>query len=187
MCGGNAARLVITRLTSIHHNFDGVEFYLSDERCVEPGDPDRNDQLLIDLLVSTDVIKRDAIHSIPSEHGPHRGAMEYASMIRDIPQFDVAFLGMGEDGHVASIFPNHSSMNMQQQVIPIIDAPKIPAARISMSISTLRTARHRLVAAFGGEKSAVIARIHGGWDPPAVQVEPTRWYLDRAAIRDIRG
>jgi 6-phosphogluconolactonase len=72
-------------------------------------------------------------------------------------------------------------------VVAVLDAPKPPATRVSLSIPTMRRASHRLVAAFGAEKQAVIRRIRGGWESPAVQVRPTRWYLDRAAAEDIRG
>ena len=185
ICGGNAARHVLTRLVNLRANFDSVEFYLADERCVGTESPERNDHLLIELLVESRRMERSAIHSIPAEHGPHEGAARYASTIDAFPHFDVVFLSIGEDGHVASLFPNHSSVESTTTTVAVDDSPRPPAERVSLSINTLRASTHRLVAAFGEEKSAVIARIHSGWDPPAVQVHPTRWYLDRAAVRDL--
>jgi 6-phosphogluconolactonase len=185
ICGGNAARYVLSRLVDLRAHFDGVEFYLADERCVGPESIERNDHLLIELLVESHRMERSAIYSIPAEYGPHEGAARYAEMINALPRFDAAFLSVGDDGHVASIFPNHSSIESTTTTVAVDDSPRPPAERVSLSINTLRASTHRLVAAFGEEKSAVIARIHGGWDPPAVQVHPTRWYLDRAAVRDL--
>lgn len=185
ICGGNAARHVLTRLVDLRAHFDGVEFYLADERCVGTESIERNDHLLIELLVESHRVERSAIYSIPAEYGPHEGAARYAEMINSLPRFDAVFLSVGDDGHVASIFPNHLSIDSTTTTVAVDDSPRPPAERVSLSINTLRASTHRLVAAFGKEKSAVIARIHSGWDPPAVQVHPTRWYLDRAAVRDL--
>lgn len=181
-CGGNAARLVLLYLTAIRNTFDGVEFYLVDERCVAPDDPLRNDGLLIESLDG-----RVRIHSIPAERGPVEGASAYATTLAGLPKLDIVFLSIGADGHVASLFPDHPSAASLDTVVAVTDAPKPPATRVSLSIPTMRNATHRIVAAFGGEKAGVIARIHDGWASPAVQVQPTRWYLDRAAISEIRG
>ena len=187
VCGGNAARLVITQLTTIRSDFERVEFFLADERCVPVHDARRNDHLLIELLVAPSFVHRASIHSIPAELGPFEGAQQYATLIGKDPQFDVVFLSVGDDGHIASVFPDHSSSNVNNATVAVTDAPREPAERVSLSITAMRGATHRLVAAFGAQKSTVIARIHAGWDPPAVQVQPTRWYLDRAAAQDICG
>jgi len=186
-CGGNAARLVLTQLTTVHHDFAGVDFYLADERCLPPGHLERNDELLIELLVNTNRLERSAVHSIPAELGPHEGATRYARIVQTFPHLDVVFLSIGEDGHVASIFPGHPSAESHETTVAVVDAPKPPFERVSLSVDTIRKSTHRLITAFGEEKSLVISRIHGGWDPPAVQVQPTRWYLDRAAIQGFRG
>ena len=181
-CGGNAARLVLGHLTNIRTTFDGVEFFLVDERCVAPGDPMRNDAMLIESLDG-----RAPVHSIPAERGPHDGAAAYAATLGGLPHLDIVFLSIGDDGHVGSIFPSHSSCASLDTVVAVTDAPKPPATRVSLSIPTMRDASNRIVAAFGAEKARGIARIHAGWEPPAVQVQPTRWYLDRAATSEIRG
>lgn len=181
-CGGNAARLVLFDLTTIRNTFDGVEFYLVDERCVAPDDPLRNDKVLIELLDG-----RARIHSIPAEQGPITGASAFAAILGGLPKLDIVFLSIGADGHIASLFPDHPSAESLETVVPVTDAPKSPASRVSLSIPTMRNATHRIVAAFGPEKASVIARIHNGWASPAVQVQPTRWYLDRAATSEIRG
>ena len=181
-CGGTAARLVLRRLAEIRETFEGVEVYLVDERCVATDDPLRNDAMLLESLSG-----RARVHSIPAERGPLDGASTYASSIERLPTFDMVFLSIGDDGHVGSIFPDHPSAASLDSVVAVTDAPKPPATRVSLSIPTMSIATHRIVAAFGTEKAGVIARIHGGWAPPAVQVQPTRWYLDRAATREIRG
>lgn len=185
MCGGKAARHLLTRLAELRSHFDGVELYLADERCVGTESVDRNDRLLREVFVESRRIERSAIYSIPAEYGPQEGAARYASIIDALPKLDAVFLSVGDDGHVASIFPDHSSAEATTTTVAVDDSPRPPAKRVSLSINTLRASTHRLVAAFGKEKSAVIARIHSGWDPPAVQVHPTRWYLDRAAVHDL--
>lgn len=186
-CGGTAARLVIKRLTELHSNFEGVEFYLTDERCVAVGDPDRNDQLLIELLVDTGLVSGDAIHSIPAELGAVSGASKYTTIVSSFTKFDAIFLSIGDDGHVASIFPHHPTVDAKGVAIAVQNAPKSPSERVSLTLDTMRAASHRFVMGIGEKKSNALARIHSGWDPPAVRVEPTRWYLDRAALHDIRG
>lgn len=181
-CGGNAARLVLEHLTRMRSDFTGVEFYLADERCVETDSPERNDIVLRRFLDG-----RAPVRSIPAELGPHDGAKAYASALNEFPRFDVLFLSIGDDGHVASIFPDHPSNSDADRVVAVLDAPKHPPTRVSLSIPTMRNATHRFVAAFGAEKSAVASRIHAGWAPPAVQVQPTRWYLDRAAAGNSGG
>lgn len=186
-CSGTAARLVIKRLTELRKDFVGVEFYLADERCVAVGDPDRNDQLLIELLVDTGLVSRDAIHSIPAELGAVSAASTYATIVGSFTRFDAIFLSIGDDGHVASIFPQHPSVDATGVAIAVQNAPKPPSERVSLSLDTIRAASHRFVMGIGEAKSDALARIRSGWDPPAVRVEPTRWYLDRAALHDIRG
>jgi 6-phosphogluconolactonase len=181
-CGGNAADLVLRHLTAVRSNFDGVEFFLVDERCVGAGQPERNDNLLHRYLSG-----RAVVRSIPAELGPHEGAAAYVPIIESSAHLDIVFLSIGDDGHVASIFPDHPAATSSDAVVAVLDAPKPPTTRISLSIPTMRRAPHRLVAAFGAEKRAVVDSIYGGWDSPAVQVRPTRWYLDRAAAEDIRG
>lgn len=181
-CGGNAARNVLVRLAEFRDSFDGVDFYLVDERCVATDDPLRNDAVLFEHLDG-----RARIHSIPAERGPVLGASDYATTIAGLPKLDIVFLSMGPDGHVASIFPDHPSSASLDTVVAVTNAPKSPASRVSLSIPTMRNAMHRIVAALGAEKAGAIARIHDGWAPPSVQVLPTRWYLDRAAMSEIRG
>lgn len=181
-CGGSAARLVLVDLTATRNTFDDVEFYLVDERCVAPDDPQRNDGMLLESLNG-----RARIHSIPAERGPVEGASTYATTLAGLPTLDIIFLSVGADGHVASLFPDHPSVASLDTVVAVTDAPKPPPTRVSLTIPTMRNATHRIVAALGAEKADVIARIHDGWAPPAVQVQPTRWYLDRAAMSEIRG
>jgi 6-phosphogluconolactonase len=181
-CGGNAARLVLDHLTTLRSDFTGVEFYLADERCVETDSPQRNDNMLLRCLNG-----RAPVRSIPAELGPQEGAKAYASLLNGFTRFDVLFLSIGDDGHVASIFPDHPSATSSDTVVAVLDAPKSPPTRISLSIPTMLSTTYRYVAAFGSEKHGAVTRIHAGWTPPAVQVQPTRWYLDRAAAGNVRG
>jgi 6-phosphogluconolactonase len=98
---------------------------------------------------------------------------------------DVCLLGMGEDGHVASLFPNHAGLDETRRVFAVYDSPKPPQRRLTLSLGEISTARMIVVLALGAEKAAIAAQAWRGPDrglpvsllPP----ERTHWYLDAAA------
>jgi 6-phosphogluconolactonase len=178
-----------------------VDFWWGDERFVPGGDPERNSrQARVDLLDRLPV-NSARVHEMAASDGEHcdvaSAASAYAHDLRRSmeprgpgePWFDVLMLGIGPDGHCASLFPGRPEIRATANVVGVTDAPKPPPMRISLSLGTLRRAAHVLFVASGEEKAAAVAASVRGNDvdvTPAAGprgLESTTWYVDEAAAR----
>jgi 6-phosphogluconolactonase len=105
----------------------------------------------------------------------------YRNTIGEIQAFDIAFLGMGEDGHTASLFPGNQALHDEHSVVAVRQSPKPPDERVSMGISTLKKARCRIVLASGEDKQAVIAQVRAGDELPVNLIGDIEWFIDKDA------
>lgn len=121
-------------------------------------------------------------HPMAAELGAEQGALLYRATLASIDQFDIAFLGMGEDGHTASLFPGNEALQARSAVVAVHQSPKPPADRISMSMATLQRARTRMVLAAGDSKAAIMARVRADEPLPVNQVGDIHWFVDEAAL-----
>ncbi|MHB1128778.1 MAG: 6-phosphogluconolactonase [Ilumatobacteraceae bacterium] len=176
--GGSAIHHTLERLATCDVPWSSVRLYMADERCVPRDDKGRNDAMVFNILVQPVQIKLEHFFQIPAELGPHLGAKSYAQTLSSIDHFDIALLGVGPDGHIASLFPNHPSIENKERVIAVQNSPKFPPNRVSVGLTMLRDATHRIVVVTGGEKSNLIARLEEGEKPPVALVNPTKWFLD---------
>jgi 6-phosphogluconolactonase len=106
----------------------------------------------------------------------------------DYPSFDIVLLGMGPDGHVASLFPGSKAIEFGKWVVAEPDSPKPPQQRISLSYEALSSAKQVWFLVSGEDKAEAVSRVFDGEDLPATKVsgkEQTRWYLDLAAAAGI--
>lgn len=178
-------------------DWSGVHLWWGDERFLPDGDPDRNETqarfALLDAL--GDALPAANVHPMagPDRAGdPEASAAAYADELASFappgavaPAFDVLLLGMGPDGHVASLFPAHPGMAASGVTIGVHGSPKPPPLRVSLTFETIRAARQVWVVAAGAEKAESVARGLAG-DPgtPAALVHGTHrtlWLLDAAA------
>jgi 6-phosphogluconolactonase len=155
---------------------------MADERCVPRDDKGRNDAMINEVLVQPTKIKSEYFNQIPAELGPHQGAQSYQRALSNIDHFDLALLGVGPDGHIASLFPNHPSIENCERVIAVENSPKFPPNRVSVGLTMLRGSTHRIVVVAGGDKNDLIARIQRGQKPPVALVNPTKWFLESQMI-----
>lgn len=176
--GGSAIHHTLKCLATCDVPWSSVRLYMADERCVPRDDQNRNDAMIYNVLVEPVQIKSEHFFQIPAELGPHHGAQSYAQILSNIDHFDVALLGVGPDGHIASLFPHHPSIENKKRVIAVENSPKFPPNRVSVGLTMLRGATHRIVVVTGGEKSNLIARLQQGEKPPVALVNPTKWFLD---------
>lgn len=180
--GGNTPAKCLAYLSNKSLHWDKVHWYLGDERCYPKGHAERNDVMLEHNLWSR--ISKTNIHTIFAERGAADAAADYRKVISSIENFDLVFLGMGEDGHTASLFPGNEALHDTRSVIPVYNAPKAPAERVSLSMETLSKAQCRLVLASGIEKSAVLAQISSGKALPINSLGDCHWFVDAAAVSE---
>jgi 6-phosphogluconolactonase len=112
----------------------------------------------------------DQVHWIPAESGPVQGADSYEKVVREAIPFDLVLLGMGEDGHTASLFPGHKQ-DPDRLVVSVTGAPKPPPERISLSHSGLANSLNMLVLVTGSGKRSAVARWREGESLPVAYLE----------------
>jgi 6-phosphogluconolactonase len=131
-----------------------VEVFLADERALPPGDPERNDRLVLDSLVAPLGDHAPRIHPMAAESADlEAAAARYAALL--VEPLDLVVLGMGEDGHVASLFPGSPLLaEHERRVVVVRDSPKPPPCRLTLTPRTLAEARAVLVLVTGRAKHA---------------------------------
>jgi 6-phosphogluconolactonase len=173
--------------------WDLVELYWADERAVGPDDELSNyrsaREALLDRLpdLSGDHVHRMMADTTDLTHG----ALHYENVIRatvpagpdGIPVFDLVWLGMGEDGHTASLCPNDVSLSVTDRLVVATWPAGYDTARLTLTYPVLNAAREVLFVVTGAEKAATVAAVRAGADLPAAQVRAARttWLLDAAA------
>ena len=169
-----------------------LELWWGDERFLPTDDPERNAGPTLALLARHFQLDPARTHPMPSADGvidADASAATYAKELGDT-HFDLCLLGIGPDGHVASIFPGHPSGEATTQpVIGVSEAPKPPGERISLTVATLSKSDRVWFLAAGEEKADATARaLAGDTSLPAARVSgrlQTLWLVDRAAASDV--
>ncbi|WP_300079969.1 6-phosphogluconolactonase [Propioniciclava sp.] len=169
-----------------------LELWWGDERFVPTEDPDRNAGHTLAILAGKLPLTSAQTHPMSAKDGFADATAVAASYAKELENvtFDICLLGMGTDGHVASIFPNHPSFEATSHaVVGVTDSPKPPSERISLTIQALNTSRQIWFLVGGADKADAVRRSVGG-DPtvPAGVVrgrERTLWLLDRSAASDL--
>lgn len=155
-----------------------VSILFGDERCVAPLDPESNYAMAKGSLL--DRVNPATVYRIPGELGPDQGAEEYAKVVAAAAPFDVVLLGVGEDGHVNSLFPGHPALRSTALTLGIHDSPKPPPERVTMTFEAIRDARRILIIATGAGKAEAVAAARRG-ETPSGMIANARWLIDRAA------
>ena len=169
-----------------------VELWFGDERCVGECDCERNDAAAREALLLHVPIPPENVHPVPSL-APD-GAERYERLLRDrlaaqapaVPVLDLVLLGLGEDGHTASLFPGHPAVfEARRLVVRVDDAPKPPPSRVTFTLPLLNAARAVAFVVSGGQKREALARVLSGDRAlPAACVDPPvgerLFFLDRA-------
>ncbi len=181
--GGSTPAHCLSLLAQKALPWSSIHWYPGDERCYPVGHAERNDTMLLEKLFSgRETI--DNLHPIPAEEGPERGAERYRSTLADTlgnAGFDLVVLGMGEDGHTASLFPGNVALDDERSVVPVFGAPKPPLERISISLKMLEQANRRVVITTGESKREALMQVRQGSPLPVARVSPDYWFIDQAA------
>jgi 6-phosphogluconolactonase len=161
-----------------------VSVFFGDERAVPPDHPDSNYLMVHLALLSRVPVPAGNVHRMEAERlDREAAAREYERSLP--PRLDVLLLGMGPDGHTASLFPGSAALDERHRlVVPVLGA-KPPAERLTITPPVIEAARKVAVIATGEDKALVVARaIEGPFAPKSVPVQLARrgcWFLDRAA------
>lgn len=179
-----------------------VEFYWGDERFLPPGDPERNETQARAALLDHVRVDPDKVFPMGADTGSGPGgadaaAEEYAALLArasrpedhgPVPSFDIVLLGMGPEGHTASVFPHSPAVyETERAVVAVHGCPKPPPTRVSLTLPSIRRAAEVWIIATGEGKAAAVAMALGGAGEVAIPVAAaqgrrrTRWLLDRAA------
>jgi 6-phosphogluconolactonase len=161
-----------------------VEVFFGDERAVPPDHPESNYRMVRLVLLSRVAIPADQIHRMEAERSDREAAArEYERSLP--PRLDVLLLGMGADGHTASLFPGSAALDERHRLVLPVTGAKAPAERLTITPPVIEAARKVAVIAAGEDKAAMVARaIEGPVAPKAIPVQLARrgtWFLDRAA------
>jgi 6-phosphogluconolactonase len=181
LAGGTTPKAAYGLLCHAQLPWERVEVYFGDERCLPLGDAARNDVMAAETLLHQVPIPANHIHPIPAELGPEKAAAAYAEILARSAPMHLALLGMGEDGHTASLFPGQDTLADPRLAVPVYHAPKPPPERVSMGLAALNAAAARLVMVAGLSKYPAMARLRAGETLPVALLGPSLWLVDRQA------
>jgi len=181
LAGGTTPKRCYELLRDAAIDWPNVHVWFGDERCLPVGDAERNDRMADEALLNHVPIPPAKIHRMNAELGPEVAAARYAALLADAPAMDLVLLGIGEDGHTASLFPDNPALNDPRRAVPVFNAPKPPPERVSMGYAVLNAARRCLIMVAGKGKADAISRIRNGELLPVARVQGSEWLIDQAA------
>jgi 6-phosphogluconolactonase len=171
LSGGATPSRTYELLAAELDSWKAIDVWFADERCVEPDDEESNYRLARETLLDrTGDLDPTRVHRMLGELGPDDGAARYAEELRahapfdgERPALDVIVLGIGPDGHVASLFPGAPTLDADERELSlgVHDSPKPPPERITLSLSVLRAARRCLLLATGAAKADAVGAMLG--------------------------
>ena len=200
LTGGRVAAKVLRSVKELPAaaavDWSRIDLWWGDERFLPAGDPDRNETQAREALLDALPLDPARVHAMPASDGPDgedagAAAARYARDLAatagpgaDVPVIDVLMLGVGEDGHVASLFPGHPDSDATGTVTSVHNSPKPPPTRISLTMTTIRAAEEVWLIAAGKDKAAPVGSALEGAELPAaraVGTGKTVWLLDSEA------
>ncbi len=203
LSGGSTPKKLYTLLASAPGRdavqWSQVHLFWADERCVTKDDSESNFKLAYDSFLSSVPIPAENIHRIRGELGPSRAARAYEDDMRrffggaSIPSFDIILLGVGQEGHTASLFPGSSALRETTRLALPVYLKRSRRDRVTLSLPVLNHAASVLFLASGSAKAEAVAAILEGGNAhhyPAGLVQPPHgqvtWFLDREAAGKLR-
>ena len=178
-----------------------IYFFWGDERCVPPDHADSNYRMAYEALLSKVPIPPENIFRIPAEDGDHkRAAADYSETLRTFfteerPSLDLVFLGMGPDGHTASLFPGTTALCANDRIAVANYVDKLQSWRITLTADTINRARNIIFLVAGADKAPALKEVmEGERNPeqyPSQLIEASHgallWMVDEAAAKLLSG
>nr|WP_297916915.1 6-phosphogluconolactonase [uncultured Allomuricauda sp.] len=203
LSGGSTPKVVFDVLAADYGqkmDWSKVHFYWGDERCVPPDDEESNFKMTVDHLFSKIEVPKENIHRILGENDPNSEAMRYANLleinldrVEGIPEFDLVILGMGDDGHTASIFPHEIDLWDAEDHCVVATHPETGQKRISINGKVINRAKEVVFLVTGKGKAekvkAIAQKVEDFEKYPASLVNPDSekliWFLDEGAASEL--
>lgn len=198
LSGGSTPKLLFSVLENKYGKelpWEQVHFFWGDERCVPPHDPESNFGMTSSILLSKISIPHANIHRIIGEDDPEKEAVRYSGEIlkftrrkHGLPVFEIIILGLGDDGHTASIFPGNTELLTTEKICSVASHPLTGQKRITITGKVINNSETIIFLVAGIKKAEVVADIienPGITDYPAAAIEPSDgtiiWYMDSDA------
>ncbi len=197
LSGGSTPRqlygLLSTDKFKLRCDWRNTHFFWGDERCVPPDDMRSNYRMVYDTLIGKLDLPDENIHRIEGERGreaavEYEGEIKRAFKIKDgsLPEFDLILLGMGEDGHTASIFPYTNAVKDDNKIVTALSPDKLEVPRITLTSPVINNARNIIFLVSGSKKASVLKEvIEGDFEPERFPAQTTRlskgrvrWFVD---------
>jgi 6-phosphogluconolactonase len=204
LSGGNTPKSLFKYWATNHVDdidWSKIKFFWGDERCVWPNDEDSNYKMAKEHLFDHVPVTSENIFRIRGENDPYKEARSYQELLQNeletlngVPQIDVLMLGMGEDGHTASIFPHEMNLWDSSNMCVVATHPKTRQMRISLSGQTINAAKNVAFLVTGAPKAKKVQAIiedneNAQEKYPAAKVQPASgnltWFLDNYAGREL--
>ena len=169
LAGGSTPENAYRLLINIETDWNKWHIYYGDERCLPVEDKDRNSKMATEVFLKHTVIPKMQIHAMPTELGSEQAAIDYQAIIKQALPFDLVLLGMGEDGHTASLFPGHQH-NQDELVHAVSNAPKPPSDRVSLSAKALSHSEQVIFLISANNKQQALEDWKKGKDLPVATI-----------------
>jgi 6-phosphogluconolactonase len=177
-------------------DWHAIDFFWGDERCVPPDSTESNFRMARETLLSKIQINDSQVHRMRGELPPERAAQEYQQEIfahfgsQEIPRFDFIFLGMGDDGHTASLFPKTPALNIRDRIVASNFVEKMDSSRLTMTVPVFQRAAKIAFLISGKSKAPKLGQLlNGPYDPencPSQFIRPDSGelylFVDKAAL-----
>lgn len=171
LAGGGTPKTIYELLSKAEARWANWFVFHNDDRCLPPSHHERNSLMAREAWLNHVAIPETQILDIPAELGNVAGAKAYAETLKNVGTFDLVILGLGEDGHTASLFPGQS-VNNTAFAVPVFNAPKPPAERITMSQTRLNNTNEVMFLVTGSGKQAAVNDWRSGVAIPATLIAP---------------
>jgi 6-phosphogluconolactonase len=185
LAGGNTPEKVYRLLAQAQADWANWIIYYGDERCLPTDHPDRNSAIPEQVLLSKVAIPAEQVFTIAAELGGEQAAVLYLPIVADALPFDMVLLGMGEDGHTASLFPGHIH-NEDELVHAVYNSPKPPPERVSISAKALSNTQQLIFLITGANKQDIVKAWRAGQALPIATIlpeNPVDIYIDSLACK----
>ena len=199
--GGSTPKLLFQHMSRRKLDWTRVHLFWVDERCVPPADAQSNFKLAEEFLIKPAKIPQRNIHRVRGELSPQQAARRYEAEViehfgldeGEVPDFDVIHLGMGADGHTASLFPGDPLIEDRELIVEAVDVPKLKSWRVTLMPAVLLAAHHSVLLVAGEDKAPILQRVYDDQGEPkelpvqliARNAHRPVWFVDAAAAGEL--